>query len=78
MITSAERERIIKALALAVDRAGVGAPEAISALEVVARFLAARNCTLADALIDREALALLEELRAAAGTVPIDPITFDG
>lgn len=76
MITSGERERVIKALALAVDRRNQPA-EAAAALAAVARILAVHNCTLADALIDREALALLEEARGAAPGGP-DPFGFDG
>lgn len=80
MITNAERERIIKLLEVAV-RAETHPGMAMQHLAAVRRILAVHNCTLADALIDREALRLLQEAQEAIAEPPavlIDPITFDG
>lgn len=81
MITPQERERIIRMLELAVSTSVYSHGEAISALWAVRRLLAAHNVSLADALIDREALALLRETQAQPerAAAVYDPLSdFEG
>lgn len=77
MISYRERGRIIKLLEIAVRLEGER-EIAGQHLDAVRRMLAVHNCTLADALIDREALALLDEARKAAAPGGPDPLGYDG
>jgi hypothetical protein len=82
VISSDDRDRVIKLLTLAVDQSeAVDGSEAQAALAAVRRILSSRGASLADALMDQEALALLREAQArpGAGSAVFDPLRdFEG